>query len=581
MHNYNDSFKKKFMKSIEETLKRYQSFLNEIEDGVGETDLQGNLTFVTDAGCRIWGYSRQELFGSNFKSYVDETGVQLLKKMYNKVYETGKPVRFMHDIICKDGTVKIVEDSVSPIFQDDGAIIGFRSVQRDVTDREKAQKEIHAHRRRLEAIFSSVSDAIIMIDSDMRIIEANKSTEGICGFSIKDTGGKVFSKLSGQCGRACYGVLTQTLKKKKNISGHIIECAFVGKDHQLVSINSWPILDQKGDLMGAVMGIRDVTILNDLQKELRERHQFHNIIGQSNKMQAVYKLLENLADIDTTVMVTGESGTGKELVARAIHYEGQRALKPFIAVNCSALSENLLESELFGHVQGAFTGAIKDKMGRFEAAQGGTILLDEIGDISLLVQLKLLRVLQEKIIERVGEHLARRVDARIIVCTNKNLKEKVAAGEFRDDLYYRLKVVQIELPPLRSRLEDVPLLANHFIAVFNKKFNKKVKGVSQDVLSLFMSYNWPGNIRELEHVIEHAFILCRRELIMLEHLPRDIVEAIDQDWHSAHHLFSGKKTLSMDEILGVLKKTDGNKAKAARLLGINRRTLYRKLDRLE
>ncbi|MBU1194957.1 MAG: sigma 54-interacting transcriptional regulator [Proteobacteria bacterium] len=568
------------MKSIEETLKRYEAFLNEIEDGVGETDLEGNLTFVTDAGCRIWGYTRQELLGSNFKSYVDESGVRLLKKMYNQVYKTGKPVRFIHDVIRKDRTIKIVEDAVSPIFQADGTIVGFRSVQRDVTDRENAQKEIHAHRRRLEAIFSSVSDAIIMVDPDMRIIEANTSTEGICGFSIKDTGGKIFARTSALCGRGCYRVLTQTLDHKKNISGYTVECACTWRDHQLVSINSWPILDQNGELMGAVMGIRDITMLNDLQKELQERHNFHNIIGRSNKMQTVYTLLENLKDLDTTVLVTGETGTGKELVARAIHYEGQRALNPFIAVNCSALSENLLESELFGHVQGAFTGAIKDKMGRFEAAAGGTILLDEIGDISALVQLKLLRVLQEKIIERVGEHVARSVDARIIVCTNKNLKEKVAAGEFREDLYYRLKVVQVELPPLRSRLEDVPLLVDHFIAVFNKKSNQKIKGVSQDVLSLFMSYGWPGNIRELEHVIEHAFILCRRNLIMLDHLPRDIVEAADQNRHGAPHFFPGKKTVSSDEILEVLKKTDGNKAKAARLLGVNRRTLYRKLENL-
>lgn len=569
------------MKSIEETLKHYESFLNEIEDGVGETDLEGNLTFITDAGCRMWGYSRKELLGSNFRSYVDEAGVRLLKKMYNKVYKTGLPVRFIHDILGKDGAKKIVEDSVSPIFHDDGKIVGFRSVQRDVTDREEAQKEVRAHRRRLEAIFSSVSDAIIMVDTQMRVIEANKSTEGICGFSMPDIGGQLFSKLSGRCGKGCYEVLTQTLSKKISFSGHRIECANIERDHQLVSINSWPIIDQNGDLMGAVMVIRDITMLDDLQKELRERNQFHNIIGHSNKMQAVYSLLENLTDLDTTVLVTGESGTGKELVARAIHYEGQRAVKPFIAVNCSSLAENLLESELFGHVQGAFTGAIKDKTGRFEAADGGTILLDEIGDISPLLQLKLLRVLQEKIVERVGENASRSVDARIIACTNKNLKEKVALGEFREDLYYRLKVVQVELPPLRNRLEDIPLLVDHFIGVFNKRFNQNVKGVSQDVLSLFMTYHWPGNIRELEHAIEHSFILCRSVLITLEHLPRDIVEAVDQNWHSLPHLRSGKKSVSVDEILDVLKKTDGNKAKAARLLGINRRTLYRKLDSLK
>ncbi len=569
------------MKSIKETLKRYEAFFNEIDDGVGETDLNGNLTFITDAGCRIWGYSRQELLGSNFKSYVDKAGIALLKKMYNKVYTTGQPVRFIHDVIRKDGSILVVEDSVSPIVEEGSKIVGFRSVQRDVTDREAAQKEVRAHRQRLEAIFNSVFDAIIMVDTKMHVIEANKATEGICGFTMQDIGGKVFTKSSGRCGKGCYEVLSETLNNKRNISGRNIECMNTKRDHQLVSINSWPILDQDGGLTGAVMGIRDITMLNDLQKELQEKHQFHNIIGRSNKMQAVYSLLKNLTDLDTTVLVTGESGTGKELVARAVHYEGQRSLKPFVAVDCSALAENLLESELFGHVQGAFTGAVKDKIGRFEAAQGGTILLDEIGDISPLIQLKLLRVLQEKVVERVGEHVHRKVDARIIACTNKNLKEKVARGEFREDLFYRLKVVQVELPPLRKRLEDLPLLVDHFIAVFNKRFSKKIKGVSQEVLSLFMCYRWPGNIRELEHAIEHAFILCRSTLITLAHLPQDVVGAIDQNRYLMPHLHSGEKRITVDDINAVLKKTDGNKAKAARLLGIHRRTLYRKLDSLK
>lgn len=566
------------MKSIEDSLKRYETILNEIEDGVGETDLKGDLTFVTDAGCRIWGYSRQEVLGSNFKSYVDDKGAGLLKKMYGQVYETGKPVRFPHDIIHKNGSIKIVEDSVSPICGEDGHITGFRSVQRDVTDREMAKKEIRAHRKRLEAIFNSVSDAIIMVDTQMRVIETNNSTEGICGFAKQEANGQVFNTLPGQCGKGCCDVLNQTLSKKINISGYRIECAHTGRDHQIVSINSSPIINQDGDLIGAVMVIRDITVLSDLQKELQERHQFHSIIGRSSPMQAVYSLLENLTDLNTTVLVLGESGTGKELVARAIHYEGQRALQPFIAVNCSALAETLLESELFGHVKGSYTGATRDKIGRFEAAEGGTILLDEIGDISPLIQLKLLRVLQEKVIERVGELEPREVDARVIACTNKDLKEKVANGEFREDLYYRLKVVQVELPPLRNRCEDIPLLVDHFLVRFNKKFDRNIEGVSQDVISLFMAYGWPGNIRELEHAMEQAFILCRTTLITSIHLPLDIVNAVDQNKLSTLNPGSSKKSIGMDEILEVLERTDGNKAKAARLLGINRRTLYRKLD---
>jgi transcriptional regulator with PAS, ATPase and Fis domain len=297
-------------------------------------------------------------------------------------------------------------------------------------------------------------------------------------------------------------------------------------------------------------------------------------------MQDIYRLLEDLANLETTVLITGESGTGKELVARALHYSGQRAFKPFVTVNCSALTESLLESELFGHVKGAFTGAIKDKQGRFQAANGGTILLDEIGDISPLIQLKLLRVLQEKVFERVGESTPQKVDVRVIACTNKDLKEKVKKGEFRQDLYYRLKVVEVPLPPLRDRLEDLPLLVDHFCRSFNERFKKNIEGISSEVLSRFMNYPWLGNVRELEHVMEHAFVLCHGRVITLEHLPSEISndEKTEQITIPKIH---GKEPKQAQEILDALNKTDWNKAKAARILGIGRRTIYRKIHQYQ
>jgi transcriptional regulator with PAS, ATPase and Fis domain len=295
-------------------------------------------------------------------------------------------------------------------------------------------------------------------------------------------------------------------------------------------------------------------------------------------MQDVYALLEDLANLETTVLVTGESGTGKDLVARALHCSGHRAFKPFVTVNCSALTESLLESELFGHVKGAFTGAIKDKQGRFQAANGGTLLLDEIGDISPLIQLKLLRVLQEKEFERVGESTPQKVDVRVIACTNKDLKEKVRRGEFREDLYYRLKVVEVALPPLRDRLEDLPLLIDHFRRFFNARFKKNIEGISNEVLSRFMDYSWPGNVRELEHVMEHAYVLCHGGVIVLEHLPLEI-----RDYDRAEKIVIPKipvKGPRQDqEILNALNKTGWNKAKAARQLGISRRTIYRKISK--
>ncbi|MEE9935156.1 MAG: sigma 54-interacting transcriptional regulator [Deltaproteobacteria bacterium] len=473
----------------------------------------------------------------------------------------------------------MVEDSVSVIRDQEDRISGFRAVQRDVTDREESRQKLDDQRRRLNAIFASVKDAIITVDLDLQVIEANQSTEKICGVNIRRIGGKTFSDCLEQCNRACCEVLRQTLKQKMSVSDYRIECDHQSRCGQLVSINSTPLVDHQGAFTGAVLVIRDITRLCDLERNLRERHTFQNIVGRSRKMQDIYSLLEDLANLETTVLVTGESGTGKELVAKALHYTGRRAFRPFVTVNCSALAESLLESELFGHVRGAFTGAVKDKQGRFEAADGGTILLDEIGDISPLIQLKLLRVLQEKVFERVGESFPRKVDVRVIACTNRNLKEKVRRGEFREDLYYRLMVVEVPLPPLRERMEDLPLLVDHFRQIFNEKFSKHIDGVTGDVLGRFMQYSWPGNIRELEHAIEHAFILCRGQMISPEHLPAAISDSIETEKSKAKTLRFPARTTARDDILQALQKTGGNKTEAARLLGINRRTVYRKIHK--
>jgi PAS domain S-box-containing protein len=464
----------------------------------------------------------------------------------------------------------------------EGIITGFRTVSRDITQRKETEKELAEHRTRLEAIFGSVKDGIVTVDPELRIIEANKSTEDICGIAVKEIAGKTFSQCLNHCSKSCSEVLRQTLEKKMTTKEYRVECGHHERHQQTVSVSSSPLLDPEGKFMGVVPVIRDITLLRDLERELRERHQFQNIIGRSKKMQDTYRLLEDLANLETTVLITGESGTGKELVARALHYSGQRAFKPFVTVSCSALAESLLESELFGHVRGAFTGAIRDKQGRFQAANGGTILLDEIGDISPLIQLKLLRVLQEKEIERVGESTPQKVDVRVIASTNKDLKEKVRRGEFRQDLYYRLKVVEVSLPPLRERLEDLPLLVDHFCHSFNERFKKNIEGISNEVLGKFMDYPWLGNVRELEHVMEHAFVICHGGAITLEHLPSEIsnYERNDGSERSVRIPVQESHTQGSNgakEILDALNKAHWNKTKAARLLGISRRTIYRKI----
>ncbi|MBW2513136.1 MAG: sigma 54-interacting transcriptional regulator [Deltaproteobacteria bacterium] len=560
--------------ALSETGENYRNVLNDIEDGYLEYDLAGNALFCNDAVCRIFGVSREWLMGRNYRETTDEETANACYQAFNRVYLTGIPSKsFIFETFTRGGLRKILEYSISLKKDSKGTPAGFRSIVRDITDRKRAKADVMEHRNRLRAIFRSVKDAIITVDTDLRVIEVNQAAKTICGLETKQIIGKVFTEASSSCDHACHEVLLETLKRKSNIKGYQVECGNPQRPFQKSDLSCSPLMDKNGNFMGAVLVIRDITRLNELERALAERSRFQKIIGKSRPMQEIYKLMEDLADLETTVLITGDSGTGKELVARALHNIGSRAFKPFVTVNCSALAENLLESELFGHVKGAFTGAVKDARGRFETAHGGTIHLDEIGDISARIQLKLLRVLQEKEYERVGDSVAKRADVRIVASTNKNLKRKVLQGEFREDLYYRLKVVEIRLPPLRDRLEDVPLLVDHFIQKFNKTFNKQIENLSDEVLKVFMGYHWPGNIRELEHTIEHAFVLCHDSTIHLRHIPADIREL------SITRTVSVEKTPDKDrgDIEAMLKQTDWNVAKSARLLGMGRRTLYRRI----
>ena len=435
------------------------------------------------------------------------------------------------------------------------------------------EEELEHHRSRLESIFSSVQDTIITVDTEMNVIQANRAAEAFCGFKIQT--GQAFSDCTKDWDQSCFEVLKETLEKRVPIQDRRTECRRSHAKKMIAMVNSSPLLDSGGNFMGAVLVIRDITRITRLEEELRERHHFHNIIGKSEKMRKIYGLLKMLANQETTVLITGESGTGKDMAAKALHYAGARASGPFVAVNCSALAESLLESELFGHVKGAFTGAEKDKIGRFEAADGGTILLDEIGDISPLIQLKLLRVLQEREFERVGESNPKKVDVRVIASTNANLQEAINMGRFRRDLYYRLNVLEIRMPPLRERYEDIPLLIEHFCGVLKRTYEKDISGVSDEVLQIFMNYPWPGNVRELENVLERGFVLCRNRTIQLEHIPAEI-----RDYVRVNRRFPEKTTTDDPEkILKALEKTDWNISKAARSLGITRWTMYRRFQK--
>jgi two-component system, NtrC family, response regulator HydG len=553
--------------------KRYLSIIEEIEDGYAEVDLKGNLTNVNKALCDILGYTREEMIGKSHRKFVNEEQAKRGIQVYNQVFKTGRPVKsYVYEAYRKDGTKRILDVSISLNRDQAEAPNGFQGIYRDITDLRKAQEEIAAQKSRLEAIFRSVNEGIISVDPEMRIIEINQTAKEICGMAADLKIGRSFVAVD-YCDNTCRDVFQEVLSKKTSIKEFNIDCRRKDQVLKKLILSSSPLINDQGEHIGAILVIRDITRLRDLEKQLIDRHQYHNIIGKNKKMQEIYCLLDDLANIETTVLISGENGTGKEVIAKALHYSGNRALKPFVTVNCSALAENLLESELFGHVKGSFTGALKDRDGRFKTADKGTIFLDEIGDISSHIQLKLLRVLQEKEFEPVGSSKTIKVDVRLIASTNRDLKALVDKGEFREDLYYRLKVIEINIPPLRERLDDLPLLVDYFCQKFNKNFLKEINGVDEDVMKALMDYHWPGNIRELEHTLERAFILCREQTIRLEHLPPEIIKGSKQPNAKPVR----KEWDDSKELLAMLQKTGWNKSKTARLMGLSRLTIYRKM----
>ena len=430
-------------------------------------------------------------------------------------------------------------------------------------------------RLNFEAIFRSVNDGIITVDENMEVVEINDAAESICEFKREAAVGKPLKRLSDNCDGNCLGALSETLKTRRPVELRFVECHTSNGQQKVVSVTASPLLGVKNRISGAVMVVRDETRLVSLERRLQKRQKIDNIVGRSQGIEKVRAMIRDLADVQTTVLITGDSGTGKELVVDALHYSGDRRDGPLVKVNCAALSENLLESELFGHVAGAFTGAIKDKIGRFQRADGGTIFLDEIGEISQRMQLRLLRVIENMEFERVGESTPIRVDVRLVAASNRDLQQKVAGGEFREDLYYRLKVARIRVPSLKERRDDIPLLVEHFRRNFNLKFDREIKGISSEVEQMFLSYPWPGNVRELENLMEQTFVRCRQNVITAENLPGDF-----RRYFETHTLNADRSP--EDEAAAIrdaLARTSGNKSEAARLLGMSRRTIYRKMEK--
>ena len=434
-------------------------------------------------------------------------------------------------------------------------------------------------------ILDSIADGVFTVNLEWKITSFNRAAEEITGIKKNEA-----------IGRYCWEVFRASICEQGCLLRKTIETGYPFVNQSIfivnsegeripVSISSALLKDNKGKIIGGVETFRDLSEVEELRKQLADKHTFHDIISKNKEMKRLFGMLELIAESDTTVLIEGESGTGKELFAKAIHSVSNRRKGPLITINCSSIPDTLLESELFGYKAGAFTDAKKDKSGRLALAEGGTLFIDEIGDISQLLQAKLLRVLQDKVYEPLGSTSSLKANVRIVAATNKNLEKLVKNGTFRDDLYYRVNVVKLLLPPLRKRKEDIPLLAEHFIRKFNRLNDRKIQGISPEALSILMSHDFPGNIRELENIIEYASLVCKKIVLGIEHLPEYLRQQSDNTRIGLSKPPQQKEfsfhDIERNFIFEALRENSWNRSVTAAKLGIHPTTLWRKIKRLK
>ncbi len=427
-----------------------------------------------------------------------------------------------------------------------------------------------------EVILDSIADGVFTVDSEWRITSFNRAAEEITGILRKDAIGQRCSDIfhASICESDC--ALRETFETNRQIVNRSAFIIDAGGDKIPISISTAILKDKAGNAIGGVETFRDLSTIEELRRELEKKYSFHDIISKNSDMLRIFDILPSVAESESTVLIEGETGTGKELIARALHNLSHRKDRPFVAVNCGALPDTLLESELFGYKAGAFTDARTDKPGRFALADTGTIFLDEIADISPALQVKLLRVIQERTYEPLGATESVDADVRIVVATNKNLDKLVKSGSFREDLFYRINVIRIKLPPLRERKEDIPLLIDHFIRRFSNLKKKPITGISPAALAVLINHDYPGNIRELENIIEHAFVLCRKTTIDTIDLPENLKPEDVKPLTIPTSIDDLEKTY----ILDALKRHNWNRKETATELGMHKTTLWRNMKKL-
>jgi len=544
--------------------------LASVADGVFTIDHNRIITSFNRAAEHITGWKEEEVIGKPcreiFHSSVCGSECLLQRAIDGNCIFIDRAIF----IKGKAGNSIPVTISSAPLLDDFGTIIGGIETFRDNTSS-----------IRESLILDSIADGVFTVDRNWNITSFNRAAEEITGWSRDHAMGMSCSDIfhSSICGKNC--AIAESLYTGTSVANRSITIRNSRGDKVPISISAAPLTDHEGNIIGGVETFRDLTAITTLREQLSQKYTFDAIISKSTAMQRLFAILPEIARSPSTVLILGESGTGKELIARALYNSSERSDKPFVIVNCAALPETLLESELFGYKAGAFTDARKDKIGRFAAAEGGTLFLDEIGDLPGSVQVKLLRVLQEKVYEPLGSNTPVKADVRIITATNRNLQALVREGAFRDDLFYRLNVVKISLPPLRERKEDIPLLIDHFIKKYSAQQGKDIVGIASGALAILMRYDYPGNIRELENIVEYSFILCEGGYIQPRHLPEPFAAGFEEDQPLAPR-DTGPQTLEDIEKQAItlsLERNRWRKMATCRELGISKDTLRRKIER--
>ena len=540
-------------------------------------DPLGNIEFVNQKAQEVTGHKAKEVLGkkwielfvgsehqSDFQSFLES----LLR-------ESPVPRRVEYAIVSKEGKKIPIAWDRTLIRDQQGKTEALLCIGHDLT----AAKTLGEERYRTETILDSIADGVFTVDQDLRITSFNRAAAQITGFTKQEAIGQYCREIFRS--RACIDncPLKESMETEREIVDLEVDIITKQNEEIPVSVSVAVLKDEGGNPIGGVEVFRDLSAIMELKKKLEEKYAFQDIISKSKTFLEIFEILPDIAESDATVLIMGESGTGKELFATAIHNLSPRRERPFVKVNCGALPEALLESELFGYKRGAFTDARQDKPGRFKLAEGGSIFLDEIGDISQGTQVKMLRVLEMREYEPLGGIRTEKANVRIISATNRDLWSRVQSGEFREDFYYRLNVVTIDIPPLRERPEDIPLLIDHFLGRFNKIKGRRIAGFTYPALEILLNYDYPGNVRELQNIIEHSFILCKTTHISPESLPTYLRR-------KTRPKKEGKGPTAVDEferelILDTLGKHEGKVKEAAEELGMHRSTLWRKVKKLK